>query len=464
MPKANTKPTITARLCQSKPAERIKVKDNLCPGLYVSVTTKGVATFFLRYWDRVLGRQVTVRLGIYDDVHFDVDRARSVAWSLKGRVGAGEDVATTARQAKAGRAKLTAKTVADLIDEYKDWMQELEVKKDGGQRARVETWNNYLGYLNRFLLPTLGRMIASEVTNEHIAKLIKDVRHGKVKRKYKGTPSNARQTQNKVSAFFTWAASADRRYVLTSPCHNLPKLEPKGEGKRVLDEDEIHILWHGLDRDDLPCPRSVALGLKFALCTMLRPKEFLTAEPRELSGLNTQAAQIRVPLMRVKKRRVIVQPLSSLAQEILAEAITEPGQAVVFRASNGNHRGEKLDRCAMATALRGKWDSWGKKRNWQPGICEILGLKKFTPYDLRRTAASLASDLGFTNANIGLCLDHTAKGKDAGAPVTRVYARGGVIRKNPVLDTKRQILDAIDVALRDIIGMTPMPEPLPLAA
>ncbi|AHY54054.1 hypothetical protein BJS_01438 [Bradyrhizobium japonicum SEMIA 5079] len=40
-----------------------------------------------------------------------------------------------------------------------------------------------------------------------------------------------------------------------------------------------------------------------------------------------------------------------------------------------------------------------------------MGLKRFTPYDLCRTAAILAGDLGFDDAWIAKCLDHSASKK-----------------------------------------------------
>jgi hypothetical protein len=62
----------------------------------------------------------------------------------------------------------------------------------------------------------------------------------------------------------------------------------------------------------------------------------------------------------------------------------------------------------MATALHGTKVK-GKVKT--PGICALLGLRPFTPHDLRRTAATLAGDLGFDDAWIAKCLDHAASRK-----------------------------------------------------
>ncbi|WP_456861907.1 tyrosine-type recombinase/integrase [Bradyrhizobium sp. USDA 4503] len=205
-----------------------------------------------------------------------------------------------------------------------------------------------------------------------------------------------------ASGLFNWAAEAGRDYVTTSPCVNLPKLDPEHPGTRVLSEDEIRTLWHDLDRDDMPWHRRTCLALKFELVTMLRSGELLGASRDELFDLDGEFPRFDVPLKRVKKRRVIQQPLSDLAVEIIKEALRGSNKQYVFASPLGD---QPMNRTAMATALRGP-KAKGKVKT--PGICALLGLKPFTPHDLRRTAATLADDLGFEDAAIAKCLDHAA--------------------------------------------------------
>ena len=73
-----------------------------------------------------------------------------------------------------------------------------------------------------------------------------------------------------ASGLFNWAAEAGRDYVSASPCINLPPLDDEHPRTRVLSEDEIRTLWHGLDREDMPWDAKTRLALKFALVTMLR--------------------------------------------------------------------------------------------------------------------------------------------------------------------------------------------------
>jgi hypothetical protein len=78
-----------------------------------------------------------------------------------------------------------------------------------------------------------------------------------------------------------------------------------------------------------------------------------------------------VPLKRVKKRRVIQQPLSDLAVEIIREAL-EDGSEHVFASPRGDF---PMNRKVMATALRGTKRKNGKVKT--PGLCALLGLRTF---------------------------------------------------------------------------------------
>jgi integrase len=245
-----------------------------------------------------------------------------------------------------------------------------------------------------------------------------------------------------ASGLFNWAAEAGRDYVTASPCVNLPKLDPEHPRTRVLSEREIRIFWHGLDRDDLPWDRKIRLALKFELVTMLRSGELLGARRDELFNLDGDNPRFEVPLKRVKKRRVIQQPLSDLAVEIIKEAL-EKDKHHVFASPLGDF---PMNRKVMATALRG---TQRKRKVKTPGICTALGLKPFTPHDLRRTAATLAGDLGFDQAWIAKCLDHAVVRKQEGIVPS---VTGRVYELSKRMKEKRAVLDGVAAELRRIIG------------
>ncbi|WP_440642064.1 tyrosine-type recombinase/integrase [Bradyrhizobium sp. PUT101] len=434
---------LTDRMCEQRVTERIKKYDRKARGLYADMIPAGVTTFYFKFTDRMTGKQPSKWLGVYNPETFRVEHARSVVYALKARLGNGENIAEDLRLQKVLKTK-RGRTVDDIIAERIDWMKTKVKKPDGEMRPRIESWETVASHLRRFLSPRLGKKLATEVTKQDIATLSNDIVAGKFG---KPSVSNARHMRKAASGLFNWAAEAGRDYVTASPCINLPKLDPEHPRTRVLSEDEIRIFWHGLDRADLPWDRRTRLALKFELVTMLRSRELLGAHRDELFDLDGTHARFDVPLKRVKKRRVIQQPLPSLAVEIIREALTSDDQGYVFESPV--YPGQPLHRKAMADALRGTMNEKCKGKTKTPGLCELLGLKRFTPHDLRRTAATLAGDLGFDDAWIAKCLDHAASKK---AEVMVPTVTGKVYNHSKRMKEKRAVLDGIAAELRRIVG------------
>jgi integrase len=216
----------------------------------------------------------------------------------------------------------------------------------------------------------------------------------------------------------------------------------------VLTEDEIRTLWHGLDRKDMPWDRKTRLAIKFALTTMLRSSELLGMHRQELN-MDNGTPSVDIPARRVKKRRVINQPFSELALEIIKEAMGNYEYAFIGRFGDA-----PLARNAMASALRGtKVTKSDKRVTRTPGICELLGLAPFTPHDLRRTAATMCGELGLSEAGIALCLDHQANKDETGKPLPAITRKVYNLATRARVAKKREVLDAWAVELRRIIGV-----------
>jgi integrase len=434
---------LTSRHCEKRVAKRTKIYDRKAPGLYVSVTTAGVATFYLQVTDRFSGKARCKWLGVYNPTTFNTDDARAGAYALRARMGAGENVFEEDRRQKELKAKQNL-TVDELIALRIDWMKTEEKKADGEKRPRIESWESVASHLRRLVSPRLGKKHAVDVTRDDVAALSNDIVDGK---HGVASVSNARHMRRAVSGMYNWAAEAGRNYVPVTcqPTLKLPKLPQEHPRNRVLTEDEIRILWRGLDRDDLPWNRGTRLALKLELVTMLRGGELIGAHRDELFDLDGEYPRFDVPLKRVKKRRVIQQPLSGLAVEIIKEALTDGGGDFVFAGRYGDEA--PLQRKATSTALRGTKNPDGSVRT--PGICSLLKLEPFTPHDLRRTAATLAADLDFDEAWIARCLDHAA-GKNAEVKVPSVT--GKVYIQSKRMRQKRAVLDGVAAALREIVG------------
>jgi integrase len=392
-----------------------KLTDGHCKGLFAIKTRDGV-TFHLKFTDAA-GNRRSHKIGAYHRNTFGIVEARAAAYALKSRIDGGENVIQTARLEQA-RDVAQGRTVDQVIAERIEWMKTPERKRDGVMRPRIETWANTASHLRRFLGKPLGRRIISEVTRRDIAEASDALAVESV--------SKARHFRRAASGLFNWAMEPPREYVTTSPCDHLPKLAKEHSRERFLSPAEIATLWNGLDDG------KVSLAIKFGLATMLRSAEFMNLKRSEVKNLDGKFPYVEIPMHRVKKRRVIHQPLSPLAVEIIKQAMQD--DEYVFQSPIAV---EPIHRHALATALR------GRKDKGTIGLCEKLGLAEFTPHDLRRTAATLAGELGYRDTLIAKCLDHQAKGADAAPAVTGIYNRAVAKTMHEKLSVLNGVADAL---------------------
>src|SRR6187401_1908274 len=147
---------LTDRMCKKRVAKRVKIYDRKCPGLYVSITAAGVATFSFKFTDPQTGKQRTGWLGVYNPETFAVENARNRVYGLRGTGAAA--LAETFQERKAEKAR-RGKTVGEIIDERIEWMKVPVKKPDGEMRPRLESWENTASHLNRLVRPRLGRKL-----------------------------------------------------------------------------------------------------------------------------------------------------------------------------------------------------------------------------------------------------------------------------------------------------------------
>src|SRR5882672_7799672 len=163
---------LTDRMCEKQATKRVKIYDRKCPGLYVSITAAGAATFSFKFTDPETGKQRTGWLGVYNPETFAVEDARSRVYSLRGTGAA--VLAETFRDRKVQQAK-KGKTVDEIIEERIEWMKTPVRKPDGEMRPRIESWDNVASHLRRFVDSRLGRKLAGDVTKHDIATLSNDI-------------------------------------------------------------------------------------------------------------------------------------------------------------------------------------------------------------------------------------------------------------------------------------------------
>jgi hypothetical protein len=145
---------LTDRHCEKRVDRRVKIYDRKCPGLYVSITTAGMATFNYKFTSPETGKQRTAWLGVHNPETFTVEDARSTVYGLKAKGGTA--IAETLRQHKVQKVK-QGKTVGEIIEERIEWMKTPVLKRGGEMRPRIESWENVARHLRRFVGPTAPR-------------------------------------------------------------------------------------------------------------------------------------------------------------------------------------------------------------------------------------------------------------------------------------------------------------------
>ena len=111
---------LTDRMCEKRVTKRVKIYDRKCPGLYVSITTTGVATFSFKFTDPETGKQRTGWLGVYNPETFAVEDARSRVYGLRGTGAAALAETFRDRKVRAGQERQDRRRDhrgADRVDE-----------------------------------------------------------------------------------------------------------------------------------------------------------------------------------------------------------------------------------------------------------------------------------------------------------------------------------------------------------
>ena len=198
--------------------------DSDLPGFGLRVGESGTKTFFLRYRPRGAGREGVKRyftIGRYGPL--TPDQARTRAKQLLGQVALGQDPAAALADARA------AATVADLAVEY---LREVQLKR------KPATFDLYKGYLDRYVVPEIGKLRVDGLDRATIAKV-----HAKIGKRH---PVVANRTLATLSAMFGFG---EKRGLLPAgylnPARGIDKFAESGR-ERYLTTHEFERLGAAL--------------------------------------------------------------------------------------------------------------------------------------------------------------------------------------------------------------------------
>lgn len=346
-------------------------------GLYLRKQTRDGASWTLRY--RFAGKEHWLTLGNYPDMA--LAQARVEARQARVLLDQQRNPLNVRRAAlDEERQKGSFKALCE--DWYRAEVQERGLKHPGVPRR----------YLDKYLVPKLGRMAASEVTPADVARLLDSIK-GRA-------PTAANDLLRFTRRIFAFGVR--RRLVTSNPAADFsPRLDAGGTERprsRALSFDEIARLFERM-RETPNFGEDNLLAIKLLLALCARKGELLGArwEEFDLDG-NTQAGAVwHLPATRTKTSEGLDIPLAPAVVEWLeALRALSAGSEYVFpkRRRDPRERVPHMGIDTLNVAL-------GRVKH---------SLPHFTLHDLRRTARTHLAALGIRREVAERCLGHKLRG------------------------------------------------------
>jgi integrase len=367
----------------------------------------GIKTWLYVY--SVCDKRREMNLGIYPEVTLETARDRFD--EARKRVKNGTDPMAEKEEAEEARRK--APTVADLVDEY--------LKKHA--MVNKKSWKEDQRCFAKDVLPFWGQRKAADIKKRDVVLLLERI----VER---GSPIMANNTLEKVRKMFNFAVERD--ILEFTPCYGVKKPTKQEYKDRVLTDQEIAQVWKGLD--SAPMSREMSRILKLILVTAQRPGEVVGMHSNEIAG-----DWWTIPPERAKNGKTHRVFLTQTAKELIGDKL-----GYFFESPK---KGKPMDGNAVAYSVR---RSLEKPEQLQELFEESTGdvegtsgrrivMAPWTPHDLRRTAATNMSALGFPDETIDAVLNHVKKG------VIAIYNRHSYDKE------KQQALEAWEHRLKHIV-------------
>jgi integrase len=412
-PRVSRKVALTDRFLRALKASgrRREVGDAGCRGLSIRCTSAGVKTWTFAY--KLNGRMRRITLGEFPAL--ELSEARAQADQRRAQRREGTDPRALQDAERAAKAQTTL-TFAELCERY------IEHVKAGGKIS----WKTDEGYLKR-PKAKFGRRPAVSVTKRELMDFFESIS--------RTSKSSANRTQSTVRTMWGWAA--DRDHIPMNFLAGLKKVGGKEKEKdRVLTADEIREFLAALVDADAEVTEIARMALKGILLTAQRPGEVAGMMLSELHDLSGATPHWIIPRNRTKNKKTEhTVPLSPAAVRLILEAL----EISKDYAKDRNDRPVFASRFKKVITLARHSLSQAVRRILKDES-NAQKFAKFTPHDLRRTAATLAQSQRVPRDYVKALLNH--KDDD----VTAIYARWHMF------DEKREAAMAIETAVLPLMS------------
>lgn len=342
-------------------------------------------------------------------VFYEDARSRWVGVLDLGRNGEGRRV----------RRKVTASSAKDVRDKLRKLRQEIE----GGARARngnltieafltdwlerevpkftrsVNTLDNYEWAVRRHLVPALGKHRLAKLTADQVDELLEA----------RAASGLAKSTVSRIRGVLVTALDhADRRDLVRRNVARLTTVpDAPTTTRRSLTPDEARALFVSMSGDRLEALLVVGVAMG------LRPGELTGLSWRDVD-LSAGVLHLRMTLKRERNRLV----MGELKTDRSRRSLRCP--PLVVEALRRRRAVQRLERAAARSDWSQEWEPWelvftttngtpidpSNLRRYFHLACKRAGIGRWTPYEMRHSAASLLSAEGVPLERVADTLGH----------------------------------------------------------
>lgn len=403
-------------------AGRLELADEVCPGLVLRITPRGVRSFSVAYkvpgeggvgpTGRLLvGCQHRITLGTWPALRLKA--ARDQARALLEVVSEGRDPRPERREQHLIRHTNTVENVTRRF-----------IEQDA--RRTVASWRNIERCLALHVLPKLGDRPIRDIRRADVHSILDAL----VAAERVGA---AREVRKHLHRLFEWAL--DREIIAVNPVHKMKRndLAPTKDAGRRLTDEELCAIWAGAGALGYP----FGPWLRLLMLTGQRRGEWANARRSEIDA---GRRLLEIPAARHKSGRDHIVPLADPAWEIVeALPVLEGDYLFSTRAGrvpvSGFSKAKKLlDQEALAVL----------KKNDPEAT-----LARYRVHDLRVTCETRLANLEFKQEVRDAVLGHAKPG------LQKIY------NKHDYMDEKREALNAYAEHMLGVISLAPAATNLP---
>jgi integrase len=356
-------------------------------GLYLRARPSGNKTWLYRY--KLDNKQKWLDLGLYPTV--SLSNARLEAQKAKAQRKDGVDPASTKQQLKASRIAESARLKARIsVTELFNRWEKLELCNHKNKGVEIRRM------FEKDVLPTIGAIPVEDVKKAHVSKVVDAILE-------RGVDRTARMILALMRQMFRFAQ--DRDIIEVDPTATIRKSKigkPDIPRDRYLPEAEIKELHQKIPTANLNISTQAAIYI--ALSTGCRIGELLKAQWKEVDlATNTWL----IPAENSKNGVAMTIFLSDFATRQF-EILQSLGQNTIWCYPNRDEASHVCEKTIAKQVYDRQLPNDRKpmKNRSKHAAALTLSGGKWTPHDLRRTAATLMTALGVLPDIADKCLNH----------------------------------------------------------